>query len=408
MRKQEMADNTYDVEALTAGATTTVEISDDGSGRDWVILRGNHKDYSGFRLEWWVEGGVSTTARVSYTTLDGKSYSLVVSGLIENVLGSIGRDWVNGNEADNLIYGDNARSGAGGNDTLGGHTGNDTIYGGAGNDEIGGSYDDDLLFGDAGNDALSGAAGSDTLCGGSGADRLYGGSDGTDWVTYADSSAAVHVRLIAGDTSYSLGGDAEGDAINGVANVMGSRFHDTITDMPESNAYNANIFMGLAGNDTLALGGNHDTGYGGAGHDRLMGQAGNDTLLGEAGRDRLEGGLGADRLSGGKGADTFILRSTEDSTTTLIGRDRITDFARGQRDKIDLSGIDANGSARGNGTFSFVGEDRFGGSRGELRVIETATGWRVMGDLDGDRVADFALDVTTAGDLPLRAVDFIL
>ena len=41
-------------------------------------------------------------------------------------------------------------------------------------------------------------------------------------------------------------------------------------------------------------------------------------------------------------------------------------------------------------------------------MIETATGWRVMGDLDGDRVADFALDVITAGDLPLRAADFIL
>ena len=166
--------------------------------------------------------------------------------------------------------------------------------------------------------------------------------------------------------------------------------------------------MGLAGNDTLVLGGNHDTGYGGAGQDRLMGQAGNDSLLGEAGNDRLEGGLGADRLSGGKGADTFILRSAGDSTTAIAGRDRIIDFARGQRDKIDLSAIDANGSARGNGTFSFVGDDRFGGSRAELRVIETATGWRVMGDLDGDRVADFALDVITAGDLPLRAADFIL
>lgn len=403
-----MADSTFDVEALTAGATTTISVSDDGSGRDWVILHGNHKDYSTFRLEWWVTNGTSTTARVNYTTLDGKSYSLEVAGLIENVLGSIGRDWVNGNEADNLIYGDNARSGDGGNDTLGGHTGDDTIYGGAGNDELGGSYDDDMLFGDAGNDMLSGGDGDDTLTGGAGADLLYGGSNGTDWVTYGDSAAAVNVRLIAGDTAYSTGGDAQGDAIYGVANVSGSRFNDTITDRPESNAYNANIFRGLAGNDSLILGGNHDTGYGGSGLDRLLGQAGNDTLLGETGADSLNGGLGADRLSGGTGADTFILRSLDDSTTAATGRDRITDFARGQHDRIDLSGIDANGSARGNGTFSFVGDDRFGGSRAELRVIETATGWRVTGDVDGDGRADFALDVTTAGDLPLRAVDFIL
>ena len=403
-----MTNSIYDVEALTAGASTTVEVSDDGSGRDWLILRGNHKDYSTFRLEWWVENGDSTEARVTYTTEDNRSYSLEVAGLIENVRGSIGRDWVNGNEANNLIYGDQDRSGTGGNDTLGGHTGNDTIYGGAGADELGGSYDDDLLFGDAGNDRLSGGEGSDTLVGGAGADSLYGGADGTDWISYASSGAAVRVQLIAGATSYASGGDARGDLINGVANVTGSRFGDTITDSPNSNAYNANIFRGLAGHDTLILGGNDDHGYGGTGDDRLLGQAGNDRLLGESGADRLNGGLGADQLSGGRGADTFILRNAQESTVLVSGRDSISDFSRAQGDRIDLSGIDANGSAQGNGTFSFVGQDRFGGSRAELRILETATGWRVLGDLDGDRVADFALDVITAGDQPLRAADFIL
>lgn len=403
-----MTNSIYDVEALTAGASTTVEVSDDGSGRDWLILRGNHKDYSTFRLEWWVENGDSTEARVTYTTEDNRSYSLEVAGLIENVRGSIGRDWVNGNEANNLIYGDQDRSGTGGNDTLGGHTGNDTIYGGAGADELGGSYDDDLLFGDAGNDRLSGGEGSDTLVGGAGADSLYGGADGTDWISYASSGAAVWVQLIAGATSSAWGGDALGDLINGVANVTGSLFGDTIIDSLTSNAYNANIFRGLAGHDTLFLGGNDDHGYGGSGDDRLLGHAGNDRLLGESGADRLNGGLGADRLSGGRGADTFILRRAEESTVLVSGRDSISDFSRAQGDKIDLSAIDANGSAQGNGTFSFVGQDRFGGSRAELRILETATGWRVLGDLDGDRVADFALDVITAGDQPLRAADFIL
>lgn len=403
-----MANTSYDAEALTAGATTTVVVDDDGSGRDWLILRGSHKDSSVFRLEWVVSNGVTSVARVNYTTFDNKTYSLEVNGLIENVLGSLGRDWVNGNEADNLIYGDNARSGAGGNDTLGGHTGDDTIYGGAGRDEIGGSYDNDLLFGDAGADMLSGGAGSDTLNGGTGADSLYGGADGTDWITYGDSAAAVQVQLIAGSTSFGRGGDAAGDSIYGVANISGSRFGDTLTDMPQSNAYNANTFRGLGGNDVLRLGGNHDFGYGGTGDDLLLGEAGNDRLWGDGGADRLSGGVGADRLTGGTGADHFILRSLGDSSLQTAGRDRILDFTRGQRDRIDLSGIDANGNARGNGTFSFVGEDRFSGTRAELRVTETASGWRISGDVDGDGAADFALDVITAGDLPLRGSDFIL
>ena len=66
-----------------------------------------------------------------------------------------------------------------------------------------------------------------------------------------------------------------------------------------------------------------DTIYGGAGNNTLDGQGGDDWLFGRGGNDTLTGGAGADRFVyvDGDGADT------------------ITDFNRGQGDKIDLSGV---------------------------------------------------------------------
>ena len=402
-----MANNIYDAAALTAGSTTTVTVTDDGSGIDWLVLPPGpyDNDYSVFRLEWWVESGVSTQARVTFW-IGSVSYSLQVNGLIENVRGAVSAEWVNGNEADNLIYGDSTRTGAGGNDTLGGHYGDDTIYGGSGNDEIGGSYDDDLLFGDAGDDILSGGAGRDTLQGGAGADSLYGGADGSDWVSYTASTAAVAVTLIAGDTSTGSGGHAAGDRINGVNNVQGSAYGDLLRDSALSNAYNANIFKGMAGNDRLYLGSNHDTGYGGAGHDQVYGEAGNDLLYGDAGNDSLRGGQGADQLYGGDNADRFIFASAAESTTTSAGRDVLRDFDRAEGDKIDLRLIDARSGTATNDAFAFIGSAGFSGVKGQLQWLDSGSHVLVRGDINGDRVADFAILVTNVASL--QGTDFLL
>lgn len=420
-----MADDFYDVEALTAGANSTVTITDDGTGIDWLSLTGIHRDYSTFRLEWLVSSGVSQQARVTYFNPDNSSYSLVVNGLIENVRGSIGADWVNGNEANNLIFGDQARGGAGGSDTLGGHTGNDTIYGGAGNDEISGSYDDDQLFGDAGNDLLYGGDGTDILQGGAGADSLYGGSNGSDWVSYSQSKAAVQVVLIAGSNSTaSTGGDAAGDLIYGINNVIGSNFNDTLTDSPLSNANNANVFRGLSGNDILNLGGNNDSGYGGIGNDSLYGGTGNDTLHGEDGIDRLEGGAGndslyggngadrliggsgLDRLYGGLGADRFVFVEVADSTALPSARDVIYDFNRAQGDKIDLTAIDTNLALANDQQFFWRGSAGFDGTLGALRAVNSGANTLVMADMNGDRITDFSFVVIGVNNM--ASTDFML
>ena len=74
-------------------------------------------------------------------------------------------------------------------------------------------------------------------------------------------------------------------------------------------------------------------------------------------------------------------------------RDQIVDFNRAQRDRIDLSTIDADtdGTA-GNQKFTFIGTQAFNGVDGELRC----SGRIIQGDVNGDRVADFEIKVNLA------------
>ena len=112
----------------------------------------------------------------------------------------------------------------------------------------------------------------------------------------------------------------------------------------------------------------------------LTGNAGDDVLVGNGGDDTLIGGEGADEMTGGEGADLFVIE----------GNDIITDFASGE-DTIDLSGYD----------FTYVGENAFTGTAGELRVEDGM----LMGDIDGDGVADLFVDVQ--GD-PIVMNDLVL
>lgn len=189
---------------------------------------------------------------------------------------------------------------------------------------------------------------------------VFNGHDGKDWMSLGAGN----------DTYYGRGGD----------------------DYLDDNGGGNDILFGDAGNDTL---------LGGAGQDKLYGGVGNDRLQGDAGNDRLEGGLGTDKLFGGAGADTFAFKSAAESATGAA-RDTIFDFSHAQHDKIDLSGIDANGSAGGEGVFTYVGSDAFGGTRAELRFADGI----LSGDLNGDRVADFEIKVVTI--TPLVKGDFVL
>lgn len=467
-----MADNYYYVEDLVSVGTTRI-LTDDGTGLDWLIFRSSH-DSNAISLSWWSVNGIRTEGQSVFFDGDDVFSRLIVRGLIENARGADGDDWIRGNEASNILYGDTTASNSmGGEDTLDGAEGNDTIYAGFGRDEVEGGTGNDMLYGNAGNDTIAGGLGRDTVDGGTGADALSGGGDAGDLLTYAESSAAVRLSLTVGATTIGSGGDAAGDQVNGFLNLTGSAYGDALTDTISTTLQlnaNANLFDGGIGNDTLTMGGGNDTALGGAGNDSIdggegndslnagtgddmvlggegndsvnagigrdvvFGGSGNDTVIGGLGTDQLSGGAGDDRIDGGDGSDTLSGDAGNDVLISFLGTDRmtggagadrfvfvnvydssagagfdtITDFKHSEGDRIDLSGIDANYTAAGDAAFRFLGAAAFTGAGAELRISATATGWRVLGDLDGDRTADFILTLTGTAMPALMAGDFLL
>ncbi|QWG14867.1 M10 family metallopeptidase C-terminal domain-containing protein [Bradyrhizobium sediminis] len=164
------------------------------------------------------------------------------------------------------------------------------------------------------------------------------------------------------------------------------------------NVYNAYLFNG----DSRSY---IDNAIGGSGNDSITGNAIANTLNGGAGNDTLIGGLGVDMLTGGSGADTFVF-VTGDSSAVSGQHDRITDFVSGV-DRIDLSGIDAISSTGGYDQFRFLGASAFDGAAGALNYsYDSSLGVTVLrGDANGDRVADFAIDIS--GNITLSAADLI-
>jgi serralysin len=290
-----------------------------------------------------------------------------------------------------------------------------------------------------GGDRVFGGAGDDTIEGGRGNDTVDGG-EGFDTALFVSSSRAVTVNLDA-NTSTAGGSDffpGDGiDSVVGFERVLGSRFGDSFI-----GSNRAETFDGRLGADTIDGGGGFDTVEfgmassgvvaslttgvvsGGAGEDRLAnienlagsvfgdrftgtaranrldGRDGDDTLSGGEGADVLIGGAGADDLRGGGGADRFVFGATSHSAPTT--RDRILDFTRGQ-DKIDLRAIDADTDGTpGDQAFAFIGARAFGGVDSQLRFA----GGVLSGDVNGDRIADFAVSLT--GVVTLGAADLLL
>ena len=384
-----MANDIYVIDLLATGIPT-VFVTDDGTGRDWLDFNGVYTAPTLVTLSYPFPGGVSLSASGFYYSSGNTGHSLVVNGLIENVRGSDGNDSIVGNEANNILYGDQTAAGAGRSDTISGGDGADTLYGGAGGDTLSGDNGRDWLLGGTGADTISGGAGLDTVSGGAGADSMSGGANVGDTVSYATSTAAVRVNLTFGDTTTGSGGDAAGDRINGFMDVVGSAFADVLRDTVSG---------------TVAFGGNDNTFYGGMGRDTLYMGGGDDRAFGGAAADLLYGGLGADTLTGGSGADYFAFRARTDSTVTLDGRDTITDFRHGDADRIDLRNLDAIAGGANN-AFRFIGTDAFSDTAGELRIRDTGTGFVVLGDVNGDGTADFAILVQNVTSL-IRG-DFVL
>ncbi|MEH2502817.1 serralysin [Bradyrhizobium sp. AZCC 1578] len=160
---------------------------------------------------------------------------------------------------------------------------------------------------------------------------------------------------------------------------------------------------GLVNNIGIALSAIIEKAIGGSGNDTLIasgfgctlsGGGGGDTLIGGAGIDKLIGGAGIDNLTGGSSGDTFVFAFGESSAASGQ-HDRITDFVSGL-DHIDLSGIDAISSTGGYDLFRFIATGAFDGAAGELNYFYNSSlgVTTLQGDTNGDRVADFAIDLS--------------
>lgn len=175
--------------------------------------------------------------------------------------------------------------------------GDDFMVGTAGADIFDAQDGNDTISGMAGDDILSGGLGDDQISGGAGADTIDGGA-GLDTAIYTGSTLGVTIDLGLGT---GLGGDAAGDTLTGIENVIGSDAGDNIT-----GDANNNQLIGNGGGDTLTGLGGDDVLIGGEGNDILSGGLGDDDIDGGTGGDTLDGGDGHDMLNAGDGDDTLI------------------------------------------------------------------------------------------------------
>jgi serralysin len=252
-----------------------------------------------------------------------------------------------------------------------------------------------------------GGSGNDVLVSNSAANVLNGGA-GIDTASYRSAMSGVTASLAS---MSGTGGEAAGDRYISIERLEGSKFADTLSGGNANDGLwgldgddllvggngvdtldggnGADTLEGGNGADTLAGGAGADTLRGGNDADTLNGGAGNDTLEGGNGDDRLNGGADNDTLSGGNGNDVFVIADQG-------GYDIITDFRRGA-DKVDVSDL---------GDFSWVGSGAFtGGNDGaELRGYTLSGKFYLSGDVNGDGVSDFLVQVNTT----LTTADIIL
>jgi hypothetical protein len=141
---------------------------------------------------------------------------------------------------------------------------------------------------------------------------------------------------------------------------------------------------------------------------KIVGTSKSDNLIGNDGIDTLTGGLGFDTLTGGKGADKFIFSSIKDAPLSHSKIEVITDFSSSEKDKIDLSKIDADTSKAKDQAFSapVIGSEFSGEFTKAGQLFFDTTDHILYGTVNNGGTASFAIQLN--GVSSLASSDFVL
>ncbi len=284
------------------------------------------------------------------------SWNWDATAFILTQTGFSGSDRIHGVAARDVL------SGLGGNDELGGWGGDDLIDGGEGNDQI---------WGGSGADRLMGGNGDDILAGGAGADEIDGG-DGIDTADYSDTFYVIRAVDLAAPGG--LTGDAAGERLISIENIIGGDFFDTLQGDDTNN-----LIWGLGRADTLG------------------GRGGDDVLNGGAGADALDGGTGADTASyAGAGAGVSAdLTAPASNTGEAAGDTYVSVENLEGSDKADTLRGDAvanvlSGGAGDDVLFGMAGNDTLNGGASADQLVGGADNDTYVVDTDFDIITELA------------------
>lgn len=278
------------------------------------------------------------------------------------------------------------------NSQLVGSSGDDLMTGRYGTyaDNLSGGAGDDVLSGYAGNDQIFGGDGDDVLEGGAGTDVLDGGSNGTDGDTarYVRSSAVtIDLASSAGQT----GGDAQGDTLTGIENLVGSQSGADILKGTDG----ANRIDGLDGNNQIWGRGGDDVILAGNGADKLYGDSGDDNIVAGDGNDRVYGGVGNDILVGGGGVDRIWGQNGDDTIIGGDGNDLKLDGGAGDDLIMGDGGDDTLIGGSGNDNLvGGTGNDQLqGGAGDDIYLFDSQSGNDTLVDTSGTNAIVFEGDI---------------
>jgi len=422
-------------EAFTIAGSSGADVIVGGSGADSIDAGGGNDTIVGAQNDALLDGGADTDTLQVGATFTSAGDAQIANIEIVTLTAGVALDLSNQTEGFTIngSSGADTITGGSGADTIAGGGGGDTLNGGGGNDladygasasgvavdlssasaqsggdaagdvlsnieNVAGSGSADTLTGTSGDNTILGNGGDDVLKGAGGADSLVGGS-GNDTASYAGSSAGVTVDLTVA-TAQTSSGDASGDVLSGIENLVGSSNADVLT-----GDGSANMLDGSGGDDTLSGAGGNDVLTGGAGLDTLNGGAGNDTLAGGADSDALTGGDDTDTadysasasgvtvdlnagtgLGGDAQGDTLatienVTGSASGDTLTGDGGVNVLDGGDGDDTLAGLGGADSLVGGAGNDTADYSV------SAAGVRVdLNAGTG--IGGDANGDTLSN--------------------